>query len=956
MSHAIFVRILRTPLAVLLAAMLSLTAASCGGAGGGPGPFGAGQGLVLLNFSLDSVDNVALNTVVEMEFSEPVDGDTINAAAVQIREGPAFGQDVPGEFRIVGSTVLWEPRLPSLCDNSDSALKPDTTYRVQLIGFPEEFSIRNTQGQPLDTTQTYEFQTRADTDPDKFIDQLPGTPPVVTGASPANGSEAVKVEGGNKVVLTVSENIDPCTVNDMTVFFHIYQFGDIATSVAANGGTGNPSGFARDSDQATSDQTPLDPFTWMLPAQQALVQTLATPQKIPARIQLEQSFASTQIEITPLFGFSEDPLANQSKFPENALVVVQVTFGVEDFGGNSLTPFTMSFTTENLPPQNSEYIVENEGETAYIDAVTTAEIHEPRAPSRVQGFLLFAGDSDNGSVISQPTLPEDDAACTTPRQVNDGIPDDFDPAADFVFDTGATRNLCPNTTDGSLAVVWEFRTFRIRNGVTVRVIGNNPAIFLVQGDVTIESGGTLLLRSDGSGGAQSGRGATGHNDTTSGNPPDARGGTGIAGGGDGGEGTAAPINSGLRKGADGFQGYGTGATDDHGSTTAGGLGAGEGGSAVDVVNGSNPWPQGASGAGGGGGHAVEGGDGPQAIGAATTRLTNGVGNGGLVVPNRANADELLTPSAGSGGGGAGYSVEIPGTFKTGGGGGGAGGGFVDLTSSGDILVAGTIDAAGSRGGNGGSESFHGGGGGGGGSGGGIRLLTPNDINVSGGTITTVGGSGGTGNRGTAAPQAGPQNDGGDGGHGRIAMEDGNSVITGIGGASVTPGEGTPGFHRANFNPGRFQGGGLVPQATSEIFAIGPLNPDYQVPAATDFRVGVPVVASRGAGNTAMLIEAQGFQALPDGNPDLGSGTGWWTVCRFVDSGIETSPTQLFSNPPGTVADPATAPTDNAGVGIDNLDGSEFFQLRITIWLPDSVGPFDAGPFVDQWVIKFSHDQ
>ena len=243
MSHAIFVRILRTPLAVLLAAMLSLTAASCGGAGGGPGPFGAGQGLVLLNFSLDSVDNVALNTVVEMEFSEPVDGDTINAAAVQIREGPAFGQDVPGEFRIVGSTVLWEPRLPSLCDNSDSALKPDTTYRVQLIGFPEEFSIRNTQGQPLDTTQTYEFQTRADTDPDKFIDQLPGTPPVVTGASPANGSEAVKVEGGNKVVLTVSENIDPCTVNDMTVFFHIYQFGDIATSVAANGGTANPSGL-----------------------------------------------------------------------------------------------------------------------------------------------------------------------------------------------------------------------------------------------------------------------------------------------------------------------------------------------------------------------------------------------------------------------------------------------------------------------------------------------------------------------------------------------------------------------------------------------------------------------------------------------------------------------------------------------------------------------------------------
>ncbi len=272
------------------------------------------------------------------------------------------------------------------------------------------------------------------------------------------------------------------------------------------------------------------------------------------------------------------------------------------------------------------------------------------------------------------------------------------------------------------------------------------------------------------------------------------------------------------------------------------------------------------------------------------------------------------------------------------------------------MINGTIDAAGSRGGNGGNESFHGGGGGGGGAGGGVRLLTPNAIALSGtGLITTAGGVGGTGNRGSSNT-TGPINNGGNGGSGRIVMEDGDSVISGLGGASVTPSEGQPGFFRGTFDAGRFKGGGLNPQGTTQIFAVGPFDPDFQVPVVTDFLAGVPVVSSRGIGNTAILVEIQGYQMQPDGTPDLGSATGWYTVCRFVDSGVEQSPTLLFTNPPNSVADPVSAPPGNVGVGIDNVDGAEFIQLRFSFWMPKTVGPFDAGPFVDDWTIRFMHNQ
>ena len=141
--------------------------ASCGGSGGGSvGDGGSGRGMVLLTFLQQDLDNVQLNSSLEFTFSDIVDETTISSQTLQIRKGPSFGLTVPGEFKVLGATVIFEPRLPSLCDLSDSGFEPSTTYRVQLLGSPEEFSIRNPAGQPLSSTRTFSFRTRVDTDPD----------------------------------------------------------------------------------------------------------------------------------------------------------------------------------------------------------------------------------------------------------------------------------------------------------------------------------------------------------------------------------------------------------------------------------------------------------------------------------------------------------------------------------------------------------------------------------------------------------------------------------------------------------------------------------------------------------------------------------------------------------------------------------------------------------------------
>lgn len=926
-----------------LAALAAAAAVSPACGGGNTHDGNPTATMALINFEQAGINNLALNSKLVFHFSEAVDAQATNSASLQVKEGPAFGSEVSGTFRVSGSQVVFEPKLPGLCDISDGGFKPDTQYRITLVGWPEQFCLRRDDGNPgtatgdpLKGTLNFEFHTRAVDDPLLFTDQIAATPPVVTQTSPVDGTACVKVEQGtNKVTIDISENLRPCSVTTNTVLVDEYQRGNpnvFLTDPISN----RASGFTPIADADIPNKLSWGPIDLVpAPGESAL----SPAQRVACTIGLVQDFLGTHITATPKFG----------QFPENALIVVQLTFGITDFGGQALVPYVFAFTTENLTPQTGQYIVRWQGETPVLKDQSTADVNTLRSPLVAQGWLLFAGDADNGTNQLQPSGPANNPpTCNNPRQANDGAKDDFDPNSDVVFDTGLTVNTCANKTDGSTAVVWEFRTFRIRAGRTIRVMGVNPAIFLVQGDIAIDTGGRFQIRGDAVGGTPDGNGNNGSNAVNTAHP----GGTGVAGGGSGGQ--AYALYNSNPTGDSGRSGFGS----PSGFNVVGGSGSGLGGSQAQHSSFATNYGSGLG--GGGGGHASVGSQGGNNRNAAMTYLSASVPGGGATYPAMDN--RLLTPSAGSGAGGGGYGgyagTQSFAGYDGSGGGGGSGGGFVDLTSSGNIIIAGTIDAAGGRGGSAGTGFYAAGGGGGGGSGGGVRLLTPNDINISGATITTAGGNGGSGaNTGAqgAGYAGGPANPGGAGGKGRIVMEDKDSLIAGIGGATLNPAEGdaSGGFYRGIFDATRFKGGGLEPAVITDIFQLGPREPSLVPPVQADFIASVPTGADRGLNGTCCLIEARGYQMLADGTVDLvGGPTPYYTIGYLKHSGVASLPTWTGNLNPGDI----TLPAGNAGPVGALLNGREFWQLRVTFYLPNTIGPFDPGPILDDWTIRFSFNQ
>jgi hypothetical protein len=939
-------------IAVVAVAVLS----SCGGTAGGPGPLGAGQGLVLISASVAGVDNIVLNEIVRLEFSEPVDAETIRLSdlphtpgneegtgtgAIQIRKGPQFGAEAAGLFEVDGAVVVFRPTLPGTCALGDGGFQPGTEYRVSVLGWPEELAVLNTTGQPLRETISFQFSTRPDTQP-LFSDQIPGAPPAVTSWSsvasgervdvlPGDAPAAVPVRDGNRVELICSENIDPCTVNKNSVFFRMFEVGDQTTFLTAPSGrrTGfdsvtdaSPSPFSWGASNSTNTWTPPD-------------QTSATV--IPFEVFVEQDFDVTKIVVEPTSG----------RFPDNALLVVSVTFAIRDFGGQPLPAANYTFTTENLPVQTGSRTLEFNGDVIPDPGASTADVNTTRSPGKAQGWMLFAGDGNNGPNLLAPSGPApcfdqaDDPAGKTPFDSGGG--------GNVTLNTGATRNTCANETDGSTAVVFTYSSFRIRNGDVVRLTGVNPAIILVQGDVVIESGGVLRVRADEQGGAPRGDGRDppgGTNLSGHYSQPELQGGVGMAGGGKGGN---TPALTGVRFAKAGWAGYGS---PDYGTPDEeGGVGGGEEGTGN---NDYTTYPAtGSAQGGGGGGHADVGADCLGTPGNVVWTHTD-LGDGGAVYGD----DRMPTPEAGSGGGGAGpgyfyvYSAGYY-IYSVQGASGGAGGGFVDLSSQGNMFIFGEIDAKGSRGGNGVTTQTIIGttGGGGGGSGGGIRLLCAGSMDISNGTISAAGGAGGSAPTASAyVPSVG-----GNGGPGRLILEDSDSVIQGQLLASLTPNEGAPGFHRGTFDGARFASGARTAQAVTLPFDLGPLRTVILDPEPADFLVTVPAGAGRPTPGTAMLVEAQGFLRQTDGSVDAGSATGWFTLGHFRHSGQPTPTWHANQNPPGGDVPPVM----NAGIGAaGNLDGSAFLQVRVTFYLPDdpNFGIASPGPLMDRWVVNFSYDQ
>jgi hypothetical protein len=929
MSKSSLVRVL----GVLTIFTASTLAVSCGGGGGGPGPFGAGQGLVLIGFMQNSIDNMSISQSLEFRFSEPVNPETITSGSIQVRVGPSFGLAALGTYEVRGTSVFFNPRLPSVCGYADAGFLPGTDFQVVVVGYPEEFAIKNTKGQSLDATQTYNFTTLPETDPEFLTDQLPGVLPRIVSVTPSDGTPGVAVAPDNEIVVEFSEHIDPCSITaGGSVKLLAAELGDRTKFLDPPSGT--KTGF-----DPVVDQAPANAFSWG-----ANGTALAVPYPLSITAVLDQTAERTLLRVKPILG----------RFPENCLVVLDLGSGIRDFGGSPLAASSLSFTTENLPSTEANLRIEFDATTPIDPASTTADVNSTRSPGLTQGWVSFGGDGDNGpapmTIPSFPIIDDGDGtliACDT--RINDGNQDDFSPTVDTILSTGTELlpSSCTNGSDGSQAVVFEFATFHIGNGITVKIEGVNPCIILVRGAVTIDAGGLLDAR-----------GAKGGNGQGACQPGGSAGKAG-PGAGPGGVGGYQSGSPGPYAG-DGTSGTGTAVPFD-----APGEGGGVGG-----VNAIDPPGWGGSGVGGGGGgHATMGAAGASQLsgtGAFAWAASPVKGDPGDVYP--ATDDRLLLPSAGSGGAGGGCQSWTS-SWSTGGcvgqtgtgGGGGGGGGFVGITASGDITISGAILASGGNGGNGGAAAYSGGGGGGGGSGGGVRLLTPGKIILTAASvISTAGGQGGAGNKGNYGNGGGTQNaphyanGGGDGGIGRIVLEDGDSVIDGLSTATLFPTEGEDGFFRGPFDSSRFVSGGTQTVATTLPMALGPiLDPAAATLApltAADFSAAIPDIAIPSGGQASIVLELQGFLAKSDGTVDATTASGWYTVGYFSTSGIVTQPTWTAD------ASPAGW-TPDAGVGIGNLSGQTVFvQARVTFNLSTAMGPEDAGPWLDFWRIRYTADQ
>jgi len=113
--------------------------------------------LELLRFRQDGEASVYLNESLVLQFSEDLDQTSVTSATVRVKD--ADGRPARGELRIERSVVIFAPALPLSSDLGDGGFRPDTSYTVELAGFPRPDGLRSRTGEPLVSTRRLYFRT-----------------------------------------------------------------------------------------------------------------------------------------------------------------------------------------------------------------------------------------------------------------------------------------------------------------------------------------------------------------------------------------------------------------------------------------------------------------------------------------------------------------------------------------------------------------------------------------------------------------------------------------------------------------------------------------------------------------------------------------------------------------------------------------------------------------------------
>ena len=400
-------------IAAVIVMAASLMLASCGGGGGGGGKSGdlTATDLVLIDVSVADLDGVPLNEWIDFEFSEELDPNSVRPDTIQIREGPNYGKQVPGFFRVGiveegknGRFVRFYPRLPTVDTLADGGLQPGTPYRITLPGAPKVETVRNYTGDRLVNETSVNFQTALagskDLFTDNFLDEyIPGISPGVTFVNPPDG--ALDVSSDVQIVATFTRRpLNPATVNATNITLTMVSRMDKLT------------GQIR---------------VWNRP--------------IPGIPVLEQGFDRVTVTFVPRFPLSDE-----------ALYRLHIDRRVQDLVGNDVAPLDTEFTIIDEPFKESALTLnftanEKVSPLNFMDKdETTASWDEAIESCLVALFTVAGGMGTSGDLT--PTANETHTPTNTPG-VEIGVYE-----------------------DGVFYDVFNFRKIDIPQGVTVRFQGN----------------------------------------------------------------------------------------------------------------------------------------------------------------------------------------------------------------------------------------------------------------------------------------------------------------------------------------------------------------------------------------------------------------------------------------------------------------------------------------------------
>ena len=703
----------------LISLAVLATFAACGG-GGSTGGLTGGDFVVLSTEPSDNA-NLFLNDSIRIDFSNPIDMDSVDRSTFTFQVfdqvGQVVAEPVAGEFVLgrspgdatVGRRLEFQPVLPTNNLYTNGGFRPGRTYEVQLVGGNSNNGtvLRDTSGRPLAVPRTFTYRTADGTTPAAlFRNTLPGGPRR-TGfeISPTPDSNGVVLNklGSPPVELRLrfDQPLNPASSNVPT---------EVETDPLTRNANSRGRVFLEYDDPVFGDN-------WW----------------IPAEVELESNSATGSTLIVRPLGV----------LPNNADIRVVAERTLEDISGESNVAnvayerIFATFRTKRSYEQQFDGLVDDFLASSNVDL--TAAFSEP--VGEVGPGYLKAGFEFEGNVTGA----------------------EFEPSAPLtVLNTDFTLVQPKNGSAFNVSGgVFNFRSVNIPAGRTVQGQGTNPMVWLVSETFTVS--GTLSVR-----------GGDGQRVNTSGNANVPKsGGAGVCGGGDGGAGSpsseqrdeAGEAGNGPQQLA-GFGGQG-GAL----SCTAGcGRGAGGGGGSlatqgdpgfkqqvqpagsIPIGTGNpapvNPFPifqqqtgiggQGCIGSTGRPTRSLEGAvPGPTIFVDARTD-NNFWGVGVRYDTNLRITGEMSVPIGGGGGGGGGdlsynsdCGVEDP-NFEndSSGGGGGGGGGVLIVKALEEIIIneGGRITADGGSGGGGEpSSSSTRGGGGGGGAGGMVILMSAKEI-------------------------------------------------------------------------------------------------------------------------------------------------------------------------------------------------------------------------------------